>query len=299
MLDVHVDVDNSWIWEQELSLRTPRSRDMLFDRALPEFLKMLDVRGMKATFFIVGMDLERESCRRFCAEASARGHELANHTFSHPLSFGRMSFAEKEREIVACDEALFAATGSRPVGFRSPGYYVDQDVVDILCARSYLYDTSTLPGWTTATLRGLFWATGRGGGRKTLGRLADVFAPTRPRRLASRSSSKGIAEFPIAVMPFTRLPVHFTFLYPLGMRYWSAASALLRMTQAGGAYLFHAIDFLDEPADAELARGMVALRTPFGERMEMASAVLDSIKAMGGGLRTTGAAVSGPRDDLL
>ena len=80
-------------------------------------LDQLDARDLHATFFVVGQEAERHGgiVRRIVAS----GHEVGNHTFSHPQvgELDRQAFAE---EIAACDRIIEAATGVTPSWYRAP-----------------------------------------------------------------------------------------------------------------------------------------------------------------------------------
>lgn len=64
------------------------------------------------------------------ARAAAAGHELANHTWSHPdnpvlnpdREFWDLSVAEMTAEIGRCQDILHEVSGTRPCGFRSPHF---------------------------------------------------------------------------------------------------------------------------------------------------------------------------------
>ena len=53
----------------------------------PRILEILQEAGVRATFFLCGANVERhpELARRVAAE----GHEIGNHTYSHPRLLGR------------------------------------------------------------------------------------------------------------------------------------------------------------------------------------------------------------------
>jgi peptidoglycan/xylan/chitin deacetylase (PgdA/CDA1 family) len=80
-------------------------------------LDILRERGVKATFFVCGQNVERspEILRRVQAE----GHTIGNHGYSHPFPFfhSRAFFA---RQIDLTQEAIEKATGKRPKLFRPP-----------------------------------------------------------------------------------------------------------------------------------------------------------------------------------
>ena len=82
-----------------------------------EILDILDAHGVKATFFMVGINVFHypEAAR----EVIKRGHEVGNHTFSHP-HVPRMSKEALERELEACEDVLEELCEYRPHLFRPP-----------------------------------------------------------------------------------------------------------------------------------------------------------------------------------
>lgn len=83
----------------------------------PEILDILDEFGIKATFFVVGCNCE-ENPEIVLREISS-GHEIGNHTYSHP----RLSRIKQERlmsEIIKTENLLFELSEYRPKLFRPP-----------------------------------------------------------------------------------------------------------------------------------------------------------------------------------
>jgi peptidoglycan/xylan/chitin deacetylase (PgdA/CDA1 family) len=85
----------------------------------PVILDLLDTHGQKAVFFVIG-----EKVRRFpelAREIVRRGHELGNHTMTHPVGFfwGAGSMRTR-REIADCSRAIEEVTGIKPRWFRAP-----------------------------------------------------------------------------------------------------------------------------------------------------------------------------------
>lgn len=90
---------------------------------------LLDVLGkleVKATFFAVGRQVERfpATARRIVA----RGHEIANHSYSHPVFLFR-SARETRRQLARTQDVISQVTGVRPqlarppCGVRTPAYF--------------------------------------------------------------------------------------------------------------------------------------------------------------------------------
>jgi len=80
-------------------------------------LKELDRRQLKATFFMIGKKVR--AYPSLAREVAAAGHELANHTFTHP-SLSRLSNDQVISELRQCQEAIGEVTGQEPVWFRPP-----------------------------------------------------------------------------------------------------------------------------------------------------------------------------------
>ena len=91
--------------------------------ATPQLLELLAKYGVKATFFVIGRQV-----RVFPAlarEIVERGHEIGNHTETHP-SLIWLTSAGIADELDRCDEAISSAAGVTarwmrpPYGYRNP-----------------------------------------------------------------------------------------------------------------------------------------------------------------------------------
>jgi peptidoglycan/xylan/chitin deacetylase (PgdA/CDA1 family) len=83
----------------------------------PALLEILDKHSVRATFFMVGRNVRR--CPEIAREVRARGHEIGNHTDTHPLLALR-SPQFVQQEIAAAQKTIHLATGATPVWFRAP-----------------------------------------------------------------------------------------------------------------------------------------------------------------------------------
>ena len=83
----------------------------------PKLLDLLAKHHMKATFFVVGQCVAEfpEIVKR----AAREGHEIANHSWSHP-DLGKMSDDGVRQQLQKTDDAIKAATGERPTLMRPP-----------------------------------------------------------------------------------------------------------------------------------------------------------------------------------
>ncbi|MFX3635852.1 MAG: polysaccharide deacetylase family protein [Candidatus Pristimantibacillus sp.] len=96
-----------------------------------DILKQYDA---KATFFVVGsrVELYPDTIKREIAE----GHEVANHTFNH-VYFQRNNSAGVQKEIEKTEQALEHLTGKKPILFRPPGGFYNEQMVQIAKNHGY------------------------------------------------------------------------------------------------------------------------------------------------------------------
>ena len=120
--------------------------------ALPALLRLLEQRGIRASFACIGLWIERyPDWHQAIVEA---GHELVNHTYTHPDNaelapdrrFDLLPPAEMRREIVKCHRICREFLGVEPVVFRAPhfGNLHTEQVYPMLQELGYVCSTSTL-----------------------------------------------------------------------------------------------------------------------------------------------------------
>jgi len=85
----------------------------------PVLLNILDEFGVKATFFLIGQKAQQHP--ELVREIRDRGHQIGNHTWSHPqASFWASGPLRTYREIARCQKCLTEITGQEPILFRAP-----------------------------------------------------------------------------------------------------------------------------------------------------------------------------------
>ncbi|GAA2609326.1 polysaccharide deacetylase family protein [Actinomadura fulvescens] len=96
----------------------------------PQVLDLLAEHEVRATFFIIGEQVvEYPQLTRRIADA---GHQVCNHTMTHPLSLGRLSTKKVRREIVEAHDRIAQVTGVVPTFFRAPGGNWSPAALDII-----------------------------------------------------------------------------------------------------------------------------------------------------------------------
>ncbi len=91
----------------------------------PFILDQLDRAGARATFFLVGKQVEMYP--DLTREIVARGHEVASHSYTHQ-DLTRLTELDVERELAASRAMTAAVTGVQVVYFRPPGGNYDAQV---------------------------------------------------------------------------------------------------------------------------------------------------------------------------
>ncbi len=113
-------------------------------RYTPQILDILDYYGIKATFFIVGINAV--NYHEALEEISRRGHEIGNHTYTHP----HVAVLDADRlnsEVEKCESAIYGLTDHKTKLFRPPEGMVDSQVKNVLKNLDYkviLWDIDTL-----------------------------------------------------------------------------------------------------------------------------------------------------------
>jgi peptidoglycan/xylan/chitin deacetylase (PgdA/CDA1 family) len=102
-------------------VRSRRAVALTFDdgpsESTPALLEILAEKRVRATFFMCGKNVRRWPA--IARQVAADGHEIGNHTDSHP----RLDFHSAEfiyRELALAQEAIQGATGVLPRLFRPP-----------------------------------------------------------------------------------------------------------------------------------------------------------------------------------
>jgi len=251
ILCVSVDLDGPACYHDIHGLEQPGEElaDRHYARGLARFLDLFDELGIQATLFAIGRDLERPRCADILADACSRGHEAANHTMTHPYAFSRLGLDAARDEIRSAAELIRSASGRSPVGFRAPGYHIDDAIVSVLEELGYAYDASLLPSpaYYLAKVGVMTWmrATGRRS-RAVAGHPGMTLSPSRPYRMGRSywRRGSGLPELPCSVLPVVRVPFIGTTLSLSG----PSRAAWMARIAARGRWVgleFHPIDLMD------------------------------------------------------
>ena len=89
----------------------------------PAILDLLDEYEAKATFFVIGKKAAKYP--ELIREIHRRGHQVGNHSWSHPqATFWMLGPVRTYREIARCQDVIRGILGEAPKFFRAPvGHY--------------------------------------------------------------------------------------------------------------------------------------------------------------------------------
>lgn len=269
------------------SVLDARARGLVYSTAVPRFRELLRAVGAPGTFFAIGEDLADPGASTALRESHAAGIEVANHSFSHDYALTRRAPESIRDELARGEEAILAATGVRPVGFRAPGYTLNAALYAATAERGYLYGSSTFPAApyyaAKAAVMGTLAVVGRPS-RSILDSPRVLLAPRMPYRpdpeQPYRRGTGPVLELPMTVTPGVRFPFIGTFVATLPL---PAVRAAWRACRGDAFFNFelHAVDVLDatDGIPEKLVRQQRDLRVPSARKMERLAEIFRWLKA--------------------
>lgn len=255
-------------------------------RALPRFAEMFARHRVRGTFFVIGSDAAADVAgRNQLAQLAQAGHELGNHSHTHPYELARLPRERIDEEVGKAHDVIAAIAGTPPVGFRAPGYDMSTRVLDVLMARGYRYDSSIFPSWpyylAKAGVLGAMALLGRRSRSVMVDPRMLLAPPTpyRPGRSPFRRGQSTLVELPISTTPGLRVPAFGTSLLvaPTAIR-----ARLLESMRARHFFNLelHGIDLIGAEEDgipAELVAKQPDLRVSLVHKLRALEATLDRL----------------------
>lgn len=209
--------------------------------------------AVKATYFCVGNELNNVRNATVIKNTFDAGNAIANHTYNHPFGLCELNPESIKDEIESCDKILTRVTGKKPLGFRTPGYAVNTQIINTLEELGYKYDSSA--GWplmhaaikATALLKPI---TGNkmqiGYGETNSGLKNDVYTPSVKNWKAISPTDRGIKEFPLP-HAFSVLPLYNNIF--LGLSESRKRTLINNSSAKCFVFLFHSIEFCSSADD--------------------------------------------------
>jgi peptidoglycan/xylan/chitin deacetylase (PgdA/CDA1 family) len=250
-----LDLDDQWTYMKIHGDPGWADYPSYLDVAVPRILGILERLGLTITFFIVGQDAAIAANKTALASIARAGHEIANHSFKHEPWLHLYSDAEIAAELDRAGDAIEAATGHRPRGFRGPGFSISKSVLEALKQRGYQYDASTFPTYIGPLARTYYFVTSRLPAEERrkrgilFGKLSDGLRPLKAYEW--QLGDGPLLEIPVTTMPLIKAPFHPTYILYLAMystaaarQYFRTALAACRASGVEPSLLLHPLDFL-------------------------------------------------------
>ena len=186
-------------------------------------------------------------------KAFNEGHEIENHTYSHPFGLSELSDDKIVEEIVLCNKIIENITGVKAIGFRSPGYSINKKVINTLEGLHMKYDSSGF--WSIMNpilkiVQNVVFKKGisnSGFGASTRKLKQKPYFPDLNNWLIDSKQKRSIIECPLPKTNFFSLPFYNNFNLWLPFFYSRTISKLIRKEHM--IYLFHIIEFMDMTDD--------------------------------------------------
>jgi peptidoglycan-N-acetylglucosamine deacetylase len=283
---VSLDLDNRWVYLRTAGEAAWNEYPSYLDVVLPRALEVLAQHGLRATLFVIGRDAEDPANRELLASVAA-DHEVGNHSFDHDQRMHRWPEAELRDDFSRSEDAIEAAVGRKPQGFRGPGYTLSTAVLRVLAQRGYAYDASTLPTYVGPLARAYYFRTtrldrsARNARAELFGHFSDGRRPLTPYYWVV--DEREVLEIPVTTFPGLKVPIHLSYVlhlarYSPGLARFYVRAAVRACSAAGVApsILLHPVDFLgpDDSPDLAFSPGM---RTPAREKLDMIHAYLAAV----------------------
>jgi len=246
---------------------------------------------IKTTLFMVGNDFILPSNQTAIKSIIKAGHEPANHSMTHPQGFRWLDPVQKREEIRSMGEICESVTGIRPLGFRSPGWNIDDSTIPLLKDLGYRYDSSVFPTSLMPLMKLAHWASMSGQAkpnRTTMGHWRYMAAPITPyqtsRTSLSSKGENGLVEFPVSVTPFLRLPFFATLLLKTGNTFYKTLYENIKHAGLPVHFQMHLSDFVDYslpelqdqiPPMGQGAYVPQALATPLKKKLQVFGMMMD------------------------
>jgi len=249
---ITIDLDTLSVHLKGHGLKRKQYDFLDFKLGMENLLKFFDEFGIKTTLFVIGKDLIPAQNTEAILKAVEKGHEIANHSMNHVQGFRLLNKQEKEKELQQAEKIIIEKTKIKPVGFRAPGWNINDEMVEILKKNDYLYDSSIFPSFLNIPLKVLHYLTMSSRpfpDRTTLGSLKYSLSSPFPHKVSKNSLSKKgqqpLIEFPVSVTPIIRLPFFATFQLKTGLNLFKFSYQLMKTWQRPIIYEFHLFDFVD------------------------------------------------------
>ena len=199
--------------------KSPITSDLqnVYYKTLYVFKDIFRRHAIQGTFFVVGKDLESETKCETLNSLVLEGHEIANHTYTHPSNLSTKDSFQILDEIQRTNQICTQKLGVTPVGFRAPDFDINDTILRILSEGHFLYDCSTLATPWKPLLKMMKGQSPFASGY--LGKWNQLHGPQKQYKALKATTPRSIynelMEIPVPLVPYIQIPCNFSYLLAL------------------------------------------------------------------------------------
>lgn len=207
----------------------------IFYLTINNIVLLLKKFNLKATFFVVGKDLEDSYKVNILRNVVLEGHEIANHTYTHPNNLSKMKPSDIQDEIRKTNRIIFDNLGVEVKGFRAPNFDIGTNTLNILAKNGIIYDCSLLSTPWKPLLRAL--------------KGENIIFSNYLGRISFIPSSMHIMEIPVSTFPYFKFPCNLSYMLALpeiiSSKYFRALYKYYLKRDKPLILVLHLSDFVD------------------------------------------------------
>ncbi len=119
--------------------------DKLLCEETDDVLQYISEKGGRVSIFVIGKDLERPVIKKYIKKWFNEGHEIGNHSWSHPVNLGSLSYKRIFDEVYKTELLIQEIIGKKSNGFISPSWSYSKKLAKALIKNDFQYDHSIMP----------------------------------------------------------------------------------------------------------------------------------------------------------
>jgi peptidoglycan/xylan/chitin deacetylase (PgdA/CDA1 family) len=146
-LFVNVDVDALRFYYNLYGERKNIKDNIIWERAIPRFLKLFKKINIKANFFIVGSDLLNNKNVTIAKKIIKEGHKINSHSYYHNYDLTKKNYKNIYIDIKKNQQIFYKLFKIKNLVFRSPGYKINYKVYKSMKNNKLRFSSSILPSF--------------------------------------------------------------------------------------------------------------------------------------------------------
>lgn len=205
-----ITIDSDTFVEEVSSFYNEEDRkkilELTYRIAIGRIFEIMEIYKIKTTFFLISSHLKYERCVIEMKNLISKEHEISDHSYAHNRNILSLSEKEIEKELEKSKKIINEKLNIFPLGFRSPGAELNENLINALKNKGYLYDSSLNSSFIYSVFKKIYFKFKKENFKKT-----DIKT-----NLSIPHRIKSIYEFPLSESSFFTIPLFNFFMMPLG-----------------------------------------------------------------------------------